>query len=87
MRITTITDTWNPGTVADGASTSKTVTLIGCDTSQTALCTLGITPLAGLHISAQAGAALVRINVRNDTGGDWTPGVMSIRVAAIRFDT
>lgn len=75
------TATWNPGTIADAANGSTTVTVTGAAVGDTV--TVGFTTLTVANVllfGAVTSADTVTVTARNQSGGNWTPGSGTLRV-------
>ncbi len=74
------TTTWDPGTVADGAVASTTVTVTGAALGDTVAVGLSVAVVAGVVISgAVTSANTVTVTAFNHSGGNWIPGSGTLR--------
>jgi len=70
--------------MADGANQSITVALIGAEQGQVALGSLDDAVPAGILLSAHAGTDEVTVTLRNESGGAYSPGTITVRATTWR---
>lgn len=77
---------WTPGTIANGSSASRTVTVTGVVLGWIALASFSLS-IGNMSISAQVtGADTVTVIITNNTGGPVTLGAGFVRVLVIPFN-
>lgn len=82
-------DTWAPGLIANGASASRTITVTGAASGDTAIAAFpavsGGSGVAGVQLSASVTAAdTVRVSLSNLSGGSVTPDSNTLVVKVLK---
>lgn len=88
LNVLTATTSWNPGSLADGASETKYIAVTGLNTDGTWVCFASLTSIAtnNWQISAYPGGGVVFVAITNQTGdtvdlADGTLRVIAMKVA------
>lgn len=75
--------TWDPGTIAAGAAAQTNLGVSTCAAGAIALADLSTVTTQNATLTANSDAGLVRVVLRNNTGGNLTPGSGTLKVFCI----